>query len=148
MLFAVLAFASCQKETVRTFDKTAAEGISGTYTGTWTLVDDQGGQSEGAGTVVFAAVEGQDYQVVMTLTCEAIGLNAQTKANVAHAEDDYVYYNNNAADLLPADAGEDATVPQFQGRVKTDGTTYFSYKLKTGKGKKAKNNTYTFTGAR
>lgn len=146
MLFAMVAMVSCQKENVRVFDKTAGAGIAGTYSGSWSLVDDQGNTNEAPGTVVFAEVEGEPYQTQMTFTCESLGINAQTKANVAHAEDDYVYYNNKATELLPADAGEDVTVPSFQGRVH-DGWTTFSYKLKTGKGKKAKITTYTFAGS-
>lgn len=147
LMIATMAFVGCQKENVRVFDQTAAEGISGTYSGTWKLVDDKGAESEGQGTVVFSTVEGQANIVKMHMVCADIALDAATNANVAHAGDDYVYFNNNASALLPEDAAEDATVPAFQGRVHDNATT-FSYTLKTGKGKKAKNNTYTFTGAR
>ena len=87
-------------------------------------------------------------QVTMTIDAAGVGYTGSCKANVAHAGDEYVYYNNAAAELLPADSPEDATVPQFQGRVKVDGTTGFDFKLKTGKGRNAKTTTYTFTGAR
>lgn len=145
---AAMTLVSCKKENVRVFDQTAAAGIAGTYKGNWALVDDKGASSQAEGTVVFSEIEGEPYLVKMTFDAPGISLSATTRANVAHAEDDYVFFNNMASDLLPADAGEDASVPAFQGRVKKDGSTSFSYTLKTGKGKKAKNNTYTFTGAR
>lgn len=149
LLAASVCLFACQTEKPRVYDQTAAAGIAGTYTGTWKLVDDKGESNQGEGTVVFAEPDGGNgYIVTITMECAAIGLSAQTPANVAHAEDDYVYFNNQAINLLPADASEDATVPAFQGRVKSDGSTSFSFNLKTGKGKKAKNNTYTFTGAR
>ena len=97
---------------------------------------------------MFAPVENEPYVVTMTFASETIALSAATRANVTHAGDELVFYNNNAIDLLPADAGEDAAVPAFQGRVKTDGSTTFNYSLKTGKGKKAKVNKYTFVGTR
>lgn len=145
---AAMTLAGCKKEVERVYDQTAAAGIAGTYKGTWSLVDDQGASSQAEGTVVFSEIEGEAYLVKMTFEASGIALSATTRANVSHAEDDYVFFNNTASELLPADAGEDASVPAFQGRVKKDGSTSFSYKLKTGKGKKAKNNTYTFTGAR
>lgn len=145
--FAVLAMAGCDtKEEVRVYDRSAAADVAGVYNGLWTVVDDKGNASEGQGIVVFETLEEQAYVMTMTFVSEAIGLNVATPANVTHAGDELVFYNNSAKALLPEDAGTDATIPSFQGRVKTDGTTSFSYSLKTGKGKKAKVNTYTFAG--
>ena len=148
LTLAVVAMVSCKNEEVRVYENTAAADIAGTYSGTWSIVDDKGNLSEGAGTVVFAPVENEPYVVTMTFASEALSLSAATRANVTHAGDELVFYNNNATALLPADAEADATVPTFQGRVKTDGSTTFSYSLKTGKGKKAKVNKYTFVGTR
>lgn len=148
LVLAMVAMTGCKEEAVRVYENTAAADIAGTYSGTWSIVDDKGNISEGDGTVIFAPVENESYVVTMTFASEALSLSAATRANVTHAEDELVFYNNNAIDLLPADAGEDATVPAFQGRVKTDGSTTFNYSLKTGKGKKAKVNKYTFVGTR
>lgn len=148
LTLAVVAMVSCKNEEVRVYENTAAADIAGTYSGTWSIVDDKGNLSEGAGTVVFSTVENEPYVVTMTFASEALSLSATTRANVTHAGDELVFYNNNALALLPDDAGEDAAVPAFQGRVKTDGSTTFNYSLKTGKGKKAKVNKYTFVGTR
>ncbi|MDY2942669.1 MAG: hypothetical protein SOT07_03105 [Paludibacteraceae bacterium] len=148
LTLAVVAMVSCKNEEVRVYENTAAADIAGTYSGTWSIVDDKGNLSEGAGTVEFAPVENEPYVVTMTFASEALSLSAATRANVTHAGDELVFYNNNALALLPDDAGEDAAVPAFQGRVKTDGSTTFNYSLKTGKGKKAKVNKYTFVGTR
>lgn len=147
MLAVAFGLFSCNEDN-RVFDKTAAAGIAGTYTGTWKMVDDKGNESETQGTVTFAEIEGQTYQALMTIDAAGIGYTATCHANVAHAEDDYVFYNNQAVELLPEDAPEDATIPQFQGRVKTDGSTFFDFSIKSGKGKKAKTTKYTFAGAR
>lgn len=148
LTLAVVAMVSCKNEEVRVYENTAAADIAGTYSGTWSIVDDKGNLSEGAGTVFFAPVENEPYVVTMTFASEALSLSAATRANVTHAGDELVFYNNNATALLPADAEADAAVPTFQGRVKTDGSTTFSYSLKTGKGKKAKVSKYTFVGTR
>lgn len=148
LTLAVVAMVSCKNEEVRVYENTAAADIAGTYSGTWSIVDDKGNASDGEGTVVFAPVENEPYVVTMTFASEALSFRAATRANVTHAGDELVFYNNNALALLPDDAGEDAAVPAFQGRVKTDGSTTFNYSLKTGKGKKAKVNKYTFVGTR
>ena len=148
LIAAMCCLMGCQPNENRVFDKTAAAGIAGTYTGVWSMVDSKGNTAEAQGTVVFAEVEGNPYLATMTIDAAGVGYSGSCKVNVAHAGDEYVYYNNAAAELLPADSPEDATVPQLQGRVKTDGTTGFDFKLKTGKGRNAKTTTYTFTGAR
>lgn len=148
LALAMVAMVGCKEEAVRVYENTAAADIAGTYSGTWSIVDDKGNSLEGAGTVVFAPVENEPYVVTMTFASETLALSATTRANVTHAGDELVFYNNNAIALLPADAEADAAVPTFQGRVKTDGSTTFNYSLKTGKGKKAKVNKYTFVGTR
>lgn len=147
-LAAILCLFGCKPEENRVFDQTAGAGIAGTYTGKWSMVDDKNNASETVGTIVFSEIPGQAYQARLAIDASGIGYTGGCTVNVAHAGDDYVYYNNVAKELLPADAPADAVVPQIQGRVSKDGATSFSFKLKTGVGRFTKTSTYTFTGSR
>lgn len=157
-----MTMVGCKQNGNRVYSETAAQGISGTYKGQWTQTDDKGVATTVDGTAIFEVVEGQTYAALLKVEAAGLDLKAQTMVNVSHAEDDYVYYNSSAMELLPADNFTDGdfrkgfkegldpipTVPSLQGTVTAKGETTFSYTLKTGKGKKAKNVVYTFVGAR
>lgn len=154
MALAMITVIGCKKESARTFDHSAAEDLAGTFAGTWSQVDTAGTVlSSGEGTVVFETVmdaEGKllPYAAKMTVTCSAMALDASVMVNVAHKEDEIVFYQNDAKGLMPDPTDKDATVPTFVGTVKKDGSTTFNYQLKTGKGKKAKKVINKFVGAK
>ena len=134
ILVAAVALIGCkQNEDIR-FDKTASEGIAGIYEGTWTrtLNDDV---VSGEGSITFVA---SDQANVGTITafCENPAINRTGIVNVAHADYEYVFYNNSTKD----EAGFGA---KFSGRVYKDGSVDMQYSVEEQVGRFR--NTYQFT---
>ena len=134
ILVAAVALIGCKQNEEIKFDKTASEGIAGTYVGTWTrtLNDDV---VSGEGSITFVA---SDQANVGTITafCENPAINRTGIVNVAHADYEYVFYNNSTKD----EAGFGA---KFSGRVYKDGSVDMQYSVEEQVGRFR--NTYQFT---
>ena len=134
ILVAAVALIGCkQNEDIR-FDKTASEGIAGTYVGTWTrtLNDDV---VSGEGTITFVPSDQANVGTISAF-CENPAINRTGIVNVAHADYEYVFYNNSTKD----EAGFGA---KFSGRVYKDGSVDMQYSVEEQVGRFR--NTYQFT---
>ena len=92
ILLAAISLLACKKNEEIKFDKTASEGITGTYQGTWTRSLDDDVVS-GEGFVTFTATD-NPYVCVVTATCDNPAIGRSGSANGAHSDYDYVFYNN------------------------------------------------------
>ena len=134
ILVAAVALIGCkQNEDIR-FDKTASEGIAGIYEGTWTrtLNDDV---VSGEGTITFVPSDQANVGTISAF-CENPAINRTGIVNVAHADYEYVFYNNSTKD----EAGFGA---KFSGRVYKDGSIDMQYSVEEQVGRFK--NTYNFS---
>lgn len=134
ILLAAISLLACKKNEEIKFDKTASEGITGTYQGTWTRSLDDDVVS-GEGFVTFTATD-DPYVCVVTATCDNPAIGRSGIANVAHSDYEYVFYNNSAKE----EAGFGA---KFSGRVYKDGSVDMQYTVEEVVGRFK--NTYQFT---
>ena len=141
ILVAAVAMIACNKneDPVIHFDKTASEGIAGTYVGTWTRT--LNGESEsGEGTIVFAPCDSaQAYVCKVTATCADLSINSTGITNVIHSDYEYVFYNNSEK----PEAGFGA---KFSGRVYKDGSADMQYKMEQKVNKKKYTFNFSFEG--
>ena len=134
ILVAAVALIGCkQNEDIR-FDKTASEGIAGTYVGTWTraLNDDV---VSGEGTVTFVASD-QANLATISANCENPAINRTGISNVAHSDYEYIFYNS--SNKPEAEFGA-----KFSGRVYKDGSINMQYSVEEQVGRFR--NTYNFS---
>ena len=134
ILVAALTLIGCSKNEVIKFDKTASEGIAGTYVGTWTrtLNDDV---VSGEGTITFVASE-QPNVGTITALCANPAIDRTGIVNVAHSDYEYIFYNN-------SDKQEAGFGAKFSGRVYKDGSVDMQYTVEEVVGRFK--NTYQFT---
>lgn len=134
ILFAVVCLAACNQHESIKFDKTASEGIAGTYAGTWTRALNEDVVS-GEGLISFTATD-DPYVCVVTVTCDNPAINRSGIANVVHSDYEYVFYNNSAKE-------EAGFGTQFSGRVYKDNTIDMQYSVEEQVGRFK--NTYKFS---
>ena len=134
ILVAAVALIGCKQNEDIKFEKTASEGIAGTYVGTWTrtLNDDI---VSGEGSITFVASDQANVGTISAF-CENPAINRTGIVNVAHADYEYVFYNNSTKD----EAGFGA---KFSGRVYKDGSVDMQYSVEEQVGRFR--NTYQFT---
>ena len=134
ILVAALTLVGCSNNEVIKFDKTASEGIAGTYVGTWTRTLNNDVVS-GEGSITFVASDQANVGTISAF-CENPAINRTGIVNVAHADYEYVFYNNSTKD----EAGFGA---KFSGRVYKDGSVDMQYSVEEQVGRFR--NTYQFT---
>ncbi len=134
ILLAAISLLACKKNEEIKFDKTASEGITGTYQGTWTrsLNDDV---VSGEGFVTFTATD-DPYVCVVTATCDNPAIGRSGIANVAHSDYEYVFYNNSVKE-------EAGFGTRFSGRVYKDNSIDMQYSVEEQVGRFK--NTYQFS---
>jgi hypothetical protein len=134
ILLAAISLLACKKNEEIKFDKTASEGITGTYQGTWTrsLGDDV---VSGEGFITFTATEEANVGII-SATCDNPAINRMGKANVAHSDYEYVFYNNSAKE-------EAGFGTRFSGRVYKDNSIDMQYSVEEQVGRFK--NTYQFS---
>ena len=137
ILVAALTLIGCNKNEVIKFDKTASEGIAGTYSGTWTRALDDDIVS-GPGTITFAPSD-DPYVTTVTATCAEPAINRAGLVNVAHSDYEYTFYNNS----LDESAGFGA---KFSGRVYKDQTIDMQYSVEEQVGRFKKTYKFSFVG--
>lgn len=137
ILLASVALIACKKNEDIHFDKTASEGIAGTYTGTWMRILDADTVS-GEGTITFVAGE-QPYVCTITASCANPAINRTGICNVVHSDYEYVFYNSSAK----PEAGFGT---KFSGRVYEDGSAGMQYSVEEQVGRFKNIYNFTFVG--
>ena len=139
ILVAAMALIGCKKNEVIHFDKTASEGIAGTYYGTWTrtLNDDV---VSGEGIILFEATDDPNVAIISAF-CENPAVDRIGISNVAHSDYEYVFYNNSTKE----EAGFGA---KFSGRVYKNNTIDMQYSVEEQVGRFKNTYQFTFKGER
>lgn len=138
MAIAACCFACKNNEEIK-FTETAAEGIEGEFSGTWTRALDDDIVS-GPGTITFVATE-DPYVVNIIAFCPEPMINRAGIANVAHSDHEYIFYNNSTDES----AGFGA---KFSGRVYKDNTIDMQYTVEEQVGRFKKTYKFTFAGSK
>ena len=119
------------------YDKTAAQGSAGTYSGTWTRTGDDGTETY-SGTVTLAA--GSEANVTnVTFSCPETSLEATSIANVWHANYGYQFFNQTASDANKLGVA-------FSGRIDENGNMVASFTISQKVGRKSYQFKYEFIG--
>lgn len=141
ILAATVALVGCKKNEDIHFDKTASEGIAGTYTGTWTRSLNEESVS-GEGTITFAPCDSAQANVcIITVTCANPEINRSGIVNVVHSDYEYVFYNN-------SDKAEAGFGAKFSGRVYKDGSVDMQYTVEEKVGRKKQTYNFKFEGTK
>ncbi len=119
------------------YDKTAAQGSAGTYSGTWTRTGDAGTETF-SGTVTLSAGNGANVTSV-TFSCPETNLEATSVANVWHANYGYQFVNQ----TLSNENGLGAT---FAGRIDESGALNTSFTVSQRVGRQNIEYGYEFLG--
>ena len=119
------------------FDKTAAQGSAGTYSGTWTRTGDDG-TAEYSGSITLSAASGANATNV-TFSCPDASLDATSVANVWHANYGYQFFNQLVSDANGLGAA-------FSGRIDDSGNMVASFTISQKVGRKNYEFKYEFRG--
>ena len=119
------------------YDKTAAQGSAGTYSGTWTRTGDARSETF-SGTVTLVAGNGANVTSV-TFSCPETNLEATSVANVWHANYGYQFVNQ----TLSNENGLGAT---FAGRIDESGALNASFTVSQRVGRQNIEYGYEFLG--
>ena len=121
------------------YDKTAAQGSAGTYSGTWTRTGDDGSETY-SGSVTLEAGSGANVTNV-TFSCPETSLDATSIANVWHANYGYQFFNQTISDANGLDAS-------FSGRIDEAGNMNVAFTKSQKVGRKNYDFVYEFRGKR
>lgn len=137
ILAATVALIGCKNNEEIHFDKTASEGIAGTYTGTWTRSFESESVS-GEGTITFTASEQANIGTI-TVACANPEISRTGIVNVVHSDYEYVFYNN-------SDKPEAGFGAKYSGRVYKDGSVDMQYTVEEKVGRKKQTYNFAFVG--
>lgn len=140
MLALSFSFVSCgDDDDTISFPTTPEKAAAGTYTGSWTVTSDTE-TVEGSGTITLAA-SSTPYNVDVTIegSFSTIALNVSTTsiANIAHANNGFVFNNN--TDSNPLGAG-------FTGKIDESGAIGVNFQKEVRVGRKQYKYNYIFVG--
>jgi hypothetical protein len=119
------------------YDKTAAQGSAGTYSGTWTRTGDDGSETY-SGSVTLEAGSGANVTNV-TFSCPETSLDATSIANVWHANYGYQFFNQTAS-------AANGLGVSFAGRIDENGNMTTSFTISQKVGRKNYDFKYEFIG--
>ena len=119
------------------YDKTAAQGSAGTYSGTWTRTGDDGSETY-SGSVTLEAGSGSNVTNV-TFSCPETSLDATSIANVWHANYGYQFFNQTASTA-------NGLGVSFAGRIDENGNMTTSFTISQKVGRKNYEFKYEFRG--
>ena len=119
------------------YDKTAAQGSAGTYSGTWTRTGDDGSETY-SGSVTLEAGSGANVTNV-TFSCPETSLDAISIANVWHANYGYQFFNQTASTA-------NGLGVSFAGRIDENGNMTTSFTISQKVGRKNYDFKYEFIG--
>lgn len=114
----------------------AEQASAATYTGTWTLIADDGTESTYSGTVTLAASNTKGVTNV-TFSCPESSLNATSVANVWNSRHEFQFVNQTDNNGLGA---------AFAGRITEDGQLTTSFTISQKVGRKTMKVVYSFIG--
>jgi hypothetical protein len=123
------------------YDKTAAQGSAGTYSGTWTRTSNTGGPTlieDYEGSVTLTASNGANATSV-TFSCPDASLDATSVANVWHSNYGYQFFNQTVSDANGLEAA-------FSGRIDEAGNMNVAFTKSQKVGRKNYDFIYEFRG--
>ena len=140
MLALSCSFASCgDDDDTISFPTTPEKAAAGTYTGSWTVTSDTE-TVEGSGTITLAA-SSTPYNVDVTIegsfSTTALNVSTTSIANIAHANNGFVFNNN--TDSNPLGAG-------FTGKIDESGAIGVNFQKEVRVGRKQYKYNYIFVG--
>ncbi len=140
MLALSCSFVSCgDDDDTISFPTTPEKAAAGTYTGSWTVTSDTE-TVEGSGTITLAA-SSTPYNVDVTIegsfSTTALNVSTTSIANIAHANNGFVFNNN--TDSNPLGAG-------FTGKIDESGAIGVNFQKEVRVGRKQYKYNYIFVG--
>lgn len=140
MLALSFSFVSCgDDDDTISFPTTPEKAAAGTYTGSWTVTSDTE-TLEGSGTITLAA-SSTPYNVDVTIegsfSTTALNVSTTSIANIAHANNGFVFNNN--TDSNPLGAG-------FTGKIDESGAIGVNFQKEVRVGRKQYKYNYIFVG--
>lgn len=140
MLALSCSFVSCgDDDDTISFPTTPEKAAAGTYTGSWTVTSDTE-TVEGSGTITLAA-SSTPYNVDITIegsfSTTALNVSTTSIANIAHANNGFVFNNN--TDSNPLGAG-------FTGKIDESGAIGVNFQKEVRVGRKQYKYNYIFVG--
>ena len=134
------SFVSCgDDDDTISFPTTPEKAAVGTYTGSWTVTSDTE-TVEGSGTITLAA-SSTPYNVDVTIegsfSTTALNVSTTSIANIAHANNGFVFNNN--TDSNPLGAG-------FTGKIDESGAIGVNFQKEVRVGRKQYKYNYIFVG--
>jgi hypothetical protein len=140
MLALSFSFVSCgDDDDTISFPTTPEKAAAGTYTGSWTVTSDTE-TVEGSGTITLAA-SSTPYNVDVTIegsfSTTALNVSTTSIANIAHANNGFVFNNN--TDSNPLGAG-------FTGKIDESGAIGVNFQKEVRVGRKQYKYNYIFVG--
>ena len=119
------------------YDKTAAQGSAGTYSGTWTRTGDDGSETY-SGSITLSP-GGKENTTLVLFSCPETNLNATSIANVWHANYGYQFFNQTVSDANGLGVA-------FSGRIDENGNMTTSFTISQKVGRKNYQFKYEFIG--
>jgi hypothetical protein len=140
MLALSFSFVSCgDDDDTISFPTTPEKAAAGTYTGSWTVTSDTE-TVEGSGTITLDA-SSTPYNVDVTIegsfSTTALNVSTTSIANIAHANNGFVFNNN--TDSNPLGAG-------FTGKIDESGAIGVNFQKEVRVGRKQYKYNYIFVG--
>ena len=119
------------------YDKTAAQGSEGLYSGTWTRTGDDGSETY-SGSITLSP-GGKENTTLVAFSCPETSLDAASVANVWHSNYGYQFFNQTASD-------DNGLGVAFSGRIDENGNMTTSFTISQKVGRKNYQFKYEFIG--
>jgi hypothetical protein len=140
MLALSFSFVSCgDDDDTISFPTTPEKAAAGTYTGSWPVTSDTE-TVEGSGTITLAASStphNVDVTIEGSFSTTALNVSTTSIANIAHANNGFVFNNN--TDSNPLGAG-------FTGKIDESGAIGVNFQKEVRVGRKQYKYNYIFVG--
>lgn len=138
-MFAGLAFISCSDDDGDSayYTTSPETETAGTYSGTWTQIEDGGDTITASGTLTFTADSA--YVTVVSAECTDLEISYESVANIVYAGNRYVYSNMRSTN------GFGTT---FSGEISDSWVADINFSLTVKVGRKSYTYYYSFEGTR
>ncbi len=142
MLALSCSFISCGNDDDNdiTFSTTPEKAAAGTYSGNWTISSDTETVGEGEGTITIAPTStpyNADITIEGSFSTTSLNVNATSIANISHANNGFVFNNNNDKNPLGT---------SFTGKIDESGVIGVNFVKEVRVGRKQYKYYYTFLG--
>ena len=121
------------------YDKTAAQGSAGTYSGTWTRTGDTGSETFSGTVTLSPDGDGAGNKTLVFFSCPETNLEAASVANVWHANYGYQFVNQTLSN-------ENGLGASFAGRIDENGALNASFTVSQRVGRQNIEYQYEFLG--